>query len=56
MSGSSITRVAQIECAFSSSVRFEELTPAPADADVRFAFRSEPLIRDRFTLGTGEYF
>ena len=37
--------------AISSPVRFEELTPAPTDAEVQFAFRSAPLIRHRFTLG-----
>ncbi|HEX6270581.1 MAG TPA: iron-containing alcohol dehydrogenase [Anaerolineales bacterium] len=37
--------------AVSSPVRFEELTPAPTEAEVQFAFRSAPLIRHRFTLG-----
>lgn len=34
-----------------SPVRFEELTPAPTEAEVQFAFRNAPLIRHRFTLG-----
>jgi glycerol-1-phosphate dehydrogenase [NAD(P)+] len=35
----------------SAPERFEELTPPPAESDVRFAFQSAPLIRRRFTLG-----
>lgn len=41
----------QILRAIASPVRFEELTPAPTEADVQFAFRNAPLIRQRFTLG-----
>ena len=37
--------------AIASPVHFDGLTPAPADAEVQFAFRSAPLIRHRFTLG-----
>jgi glycerol-1-phosphate dehydrogenase [NAD(P)+] len=37
--------------AIASPVRFDDLTPAPTDAEVQFAFRSAPLIRRRFTLG-----
>lgn len=37
--------------AIASPVHFEELTPAPQDAEVKFAFRNAPLIRRRFTLG-----
>ena len=37
--------------AIASPVRFEELTPAPAQAEVLFAFKNAPLIRHRFTLG-----
>ena len=37
--------------AIESPVDFEELTPAPTDVEVQFAFRSAPLIRHRFTLG-----
>jgi len=37
--------------AVASPVRFDELTPPPTDAEVRFAFRNAPLIRRRFTLG-----
>ena len=42
---------ARILHAISSPARFEELTPAPAKADVKFAFIHAPLIRHRFTLG-----
>ena len=41
----------QILQAVSSPVRFKELTPAPTQAEVHFAFMSAPLIRHRFTLG-----
>lgn len=37
--------------AIASPVYFEDLRPAPTDAEVEFAFRSAPLIRRRFTLG-----
>ena len=37
--------------AISSPVRFKELTPEPARAEVEFAFMNAPLIRRRFTLG-----
>jgi len=37
--------------AISAPLQFEELTPAPAEAEVLFAFRNAPLIRHRFTLG-----
>ncbi|HEX5807646.1 MAG TPA: iron-containing alcohol dehydrogenase [Anaerolineales bacterium] len=37
--------------AIKSPVHFEALTPAPSDAEVRFAFQNAPLIRRRFTLG-----
>jgi glycerol-1-phosphate dehydrogenase [NAD(P)+] len=37
--------------AVSSPVRFADLVPAPAEAEVQFAFRNAPLIRRRFTLG-----
>lgn len=43
--------VSQILHAVASPVRFEELRPAPANAEVEFAFRNAPLIRHRFTLG-----
>ena len=43
--------VSNILEAVSSPVRFEELTPAPTQAEVQFAFRNAPLIRHRFTLG-----
>lgn len=42
---------ARILDAISSPARFEELTPAPAKAEVQFAFNNAPLIRHRFTLG-----
>jgi len=37
--------------AISAPLLFEELTPAPAEAEVQFAFKNAPLIRHRFTLG-----
>jgi glycerol-1-phosphate dehydrogenase [NAD(P)+] len=37
--------------AIESPVHFDALTPAPSDAEVRFAFQNAPLIRRRFTLG-----
>jgi glycerol-1-phosphate dehydrogenase [NAD(P)+] len=37
--------------AISSPAQFEDLTPAPAMAEVQFAFTNAPLIRHRFTLG-----
>lgn len=37
--------------AISSPLHFDELTPAPAQTEVQFAFRNAPLIRHRFTLG-----
>ena len=37
--------------AIESPVHFEELAPAPSDAEVQFAFWNAPLIRHRFTLG-----
>jgi hypothetical protein len=37
--------------AIASPIHFDELTPAPTQAEVQFAFRSAPLIRHRFTLG-----
>ncbi len=37
--------------AVSSPVHFADLVPAPAEAEVQFAFRNAPLIRRRFTLG-----
>lgn len=37
--------------AIEAPVNFEELTPAPAESEVRFAFQNAPLIRHRFTLG-----
>jgi glycerol-1-phosphate dehydrogenase [NAD(P)+] len=37
--------------AIESPVHFAELTPAPSDTEVRFAFLNAPLIRRRFTLG-----
>ena len=42
---------AKILHAIASPVRFEELTPAPTQSEVQFAFRNAPLIRHRFTLG-----
>jgi glycerol-1-phosphate dehydrogenase [NAD(P)+] len=42
---------ANILRAISSPVRFAELTPPPTESEVKFAFRSAPLIRRRFTLG-----
>jgi len=42
---------ADILHAISSPMRFADLTPAPAEAEVQFAFRNAPLIRHRFTLG-----
>jgi glycerol-1-phosphate dehydrogenase [NAD(P)+] len=42
---------ARILHAVSSPVRFADLTPAPTETEVQFAFRSAPLIRHRFTLG-----
>jgi len=42
---------ADILHAVSSPVRFADLTPAPAESEIQFAFRSAPLIRHRFTLG-----
>ena len=37
--------------AIASPVHFEGLTPVPTATEVKFAFRSAPLIRHRFTLG-----
>jgi len=37
--------------AIGSPVHFEELIPAPTEAEFQFAFRNAPLIRHRFTLG-----
>ena len=34
-----------------SPMTFAELAPPPSDAEVQFAFRNAPLIRQRFTLG-----
>ena len=42
---------ARILRAVDSPLRFEELTPPPYAAEVRFAFTYAPLIRHRFTLG-----
>lgn len=42
---------ARILHAISSPAHLEELTPAPAKAEVQFAFKNAPLIRHRFTLG-----
>ena len=42
---------ARILHAISSPVSFADLTPPPTESEVRFAFRSAPLIRRRFTLG-----
>jgi glycerol-1-phosphate dehydrogenase [NAD(P)+] len=42
---------ANILHAIASPLRFGELTPAPSESEVQFAFRSAPLIRHRFTLG-----
>jgi glycerol-1-phosphate dehydrogenase [NAD(P)+] len=42
---------ASILQAISSPGRFEDLAPAPATAEVQFAFTNAPLIRHRFTLG-----
>jgi glycerol dehydrogenase-like iron-containing ADH family enzyme len=42
--------VSHILQAVLSPVRFEELSPVPADTEVQFAFRNAPLIRHRFTL------
>jgi hypothetical protein len=42
---------ARILQAVSSPVRFSELTPAPTEEEVRFAFQNAPLIRRRLTLG-----
>ncbi|MEP6895471.1 MAG: iron-containing alcohol dehydrogenase [Chloroflexota bacterium] len=41
----------QILQAIESPVSFEELTPAPTQDEIQFAFRNAPLIRHRFTLG-----
>ena len=41
----------QILQAIASPARFEELTPAPTDTEIQFAFKNAPLIRHRFTLG-----
>jgi len=37
--------------AIDSPQRFEELTPSPTEAEVKFAFLNAPLIRRRLTLG-----
>lgn len=37
--------------AIASPIQFKELTPAPTEAEVQFAFRNAPMIRHRFTLG-----
>ena len=37
--------------AVSSPARWDDLVPAPAKAEVQFAFMNAPLIRHRFTLG-----
>lgn len=42
---------ARILHAIASPVHFGELTPAPATAEVQFAFTNASLIRHRFTLG-----
>lgn len=42
---------AQILRAISSPMHFDHLTPAPAAAEVQFAFFNAPLIRHRLTLG-----
>lgn len=42
---------ARILRAVDSPLRFDELTPPPSAAEVRFAFTNAPLIRHRFTLG-----
>lgn len=42
---------ANILHAISSPAQFADLTPAPTESEVQFAFRSAPLIRRRFTLG-----
>jgi glycerol-1-phosphate dehydrogenase [NAD(P)+] len=44
-------RAAEILRAVSAPRRFSELTPAPSEAEVRFAFEHAPLIRRRLTLG-----
>lgn len=43
--------VSRILHAIDAPVDFEGLTPAPTEAEIRFAFRNAPLIRHRFTLG-----
>ena len=43
--------VVNILNAISSPVHFADLTPAPTESEVRFAFRNAPLIRHRLTLG-----
>ena len=42
---------ARILHAVSSPTHFADLTPAPTESEVRFAFQCAPLIRRRFTLG-----
>jgi len=42
---------ARILRAVASPLRFDELTPSPSAAEVRFAFMNAPLIRHRLTLG-----
>ncbi|MCC7360076.1 MAG: iron-containing alcohol dehydrogenase [Anaerolineales bacterium] len=44
-------RAAQILRAVDAPRRFQDLTPAPSEAEVRFAFLHAPLIRKRLTLG-----
>jgi len=44
-------RVSQILHTIGSPFHFDELTPAPTEIDVQFAFRNAPFIRQRFTLG-----
>lgn len=43
--------VSSILQAIEAPVDFDGLTPAPTEAEVRFAFQNAPLIRHRFTLG-----
>ena len=45
------TLAARILREVGAPLRFSDLTPAPSDAEVKFAFDSAPLIRRRLTLG-----
>jgi glycerol-1-phosphate dehydrogenase [NAD(P)+] len=47
----SAERVAEIMAAAGAPLRFADLEPPAAEADVRFAFANAPLIRRRLTLG-----